>query len=215
MNHAKQNRTMQHDDVTRAVSKLLLPEDVVGEERKKLRANLVHTFWKQHSDFTTRSGVFSHPDMWIMAEDGSVQAWEWWNAYGLSRTKVLGKIACIIVSKNLGIGSAERHWKLVKATKRGQRAKLGKDKAKMCALVYGASMQQRSRHKLKKLASAGKVWSDEDFESLKLDIHCQEITEAANAIASLGARIFRCWEEEWKKVRIGPQGDAVLEARLV
>ena len=62
---------------------------------------------------------------------------------------------------------------------------------------------------------AGKLWTDEDFESLKLDIHCREITEAANAVPAKKTRIFRCWEEEWEKVKIGPNGDDVLEARLV
>ena len=216
MKHAIDNRSMQHDDaVRRVISKLILTEDVVGEERKQRRAQLVHTFWKEYSDFTTRTGVFSHPDMWIMAGDVNVQAWEWWNAYGRVRTQVIGKLACLVVSKNLGIGSAERHWKLVKATKKGQRAGLGEEKAKKCALVHGASMQQRSRHKLKKLAAAGKLWTDEDFDSLKLDVHCKEITVAATSLAPKKTRIFRCWEEEWEKEKIGPQGNVVLEARLI
>lgn len=215
-NHARQNMTMQHEEaVSRLITKLILPEDVVGAEREQMRASLVHTFKKEHSDFTNRTGVFAHPDMWVMAEDENVPAWEWWKAYGLVRTKVLGRLACLVVSKNLGIGSAERHWKLVKATKKGQRANLGEEKAKKCALVYGASMQQKSRHRLQKLATAGKLWTDDDFESLKLDIHCREITEAANAVPAKKTRIFRCWEEEWEKVKIGPNGDDVLEARLV
>ena len=216
MKHAIDNRTLQHDDaVRRVVTKLMLRKDLVGHARNEKRAQLVHLFWKEYSDFTTRTGVFAHPDMWIMAADDNVKAWEWWNAYGRVRTKVLGPLACLIVSKNLGIGSAERHWKLVKATKSGQRAGLGEEKSKKCALVYGSSMQQRSRHRLEKLATAGKLWTDQDFDSLKLDIHCQEIAEAVNALSTKKARIFRCWEEEWEKEKIGPLGDVVLEARLI
>lgn len=207
---------MQHEEaITRLIGKLFLPEDVVGKERTRQRASLVMTFWQEHAHFVNRTGVFASPDMWIAAEDDSIPAWQWWNAFGRSRTKVLGAMACLVVSKNLGIGSAERHWKLVKGTKKGQRARLGEEKAKKCALVHGASMQQRARHKLEKLSIAGKLWDDDDFDSLKLDIHCQEITEAANAVTTKKTRIFRCWEEEWEKAKVGPNGDALLEARLV
>ena len=76
-------------------------------------------------------------------------------------------------------------------------------------------MQQRARHKEKKLQAAGKIWTDKDFESLKLDLHCNKIIVKANALAKPSIRIFRCWEEEWEKAKIGPNGDVVLEARLV
>ena len=75
MQHAIDNRSMQHDDaVRRVVSKLMLPDDLVGDARNERRAQLVHQFWKEYSDFTTRTGAFAHPDMWIMAADDNVKA---------------------------------------------------------------------------------------------------------------------------------------------
>ena len=121
MNHAKQNRTTQHDEaVSRLITKLLLPDDEVGESRNRTRSRLVHSFWKEFTEFSTRSGVFADPDMWFIAEDPTVESHEQWNTYGRIRTTVIGKLACLVLPKNLGIGSAERHWKLVKAAKAGQ-----------------------------------------------------------------------------------------------
>lgn len=216
MNHAKHNRSAQHDDaVKRLINKLIVPSDAVGDTRDSTRAKMGLSFWREFTQFTTRTGVFADPDMWIIAEDPDISPHEWWNTYGRIRTTVCGQLACLVLSKNLGIGSAERHWKLVKAAKAGQRARLGEEKTKKCALVHGVSMHQRARHKEKKLQAAGKIWTDEDFESLKLDVHCKEIIEKTNEFAKPSVRIFRCWEEEWEKAKLGPNGDVVLEARLV
>ena len=157
---------------------------------------------------------FADPDLWIIAADPMIAAHEWWSTYGLTRTDVLGRVACVVTSKNLGIGSAERHWKLIKAAKRGQRACTTTEKCKKSALVYGAAMQQRSRHREKKLQTAGKLWTDDDFLSLKLDTHCKEVIEKANSLSKQPSRIFRAWEEEWEKVAVGANGDDVLEARM-
>jgi hypothetical protein len=76
-------------------------------------------------------------------------------------------------------------------------------------------MQQRSRHSEKKLLTAGKLWTDDDFLSLKLDTHWKEVIEKANSLSKQPARIFRAWEEEWEKVAVGANGDDVLEAMMV
>lgn len=76
-------------------------------------------------------------------------------------------------------------------------------------------MQQRSRHREKKLLTAGKLWTDEDFESLKLDVLCKDVVETALSLPNKPLRIFRAWEEEWEKVPISANGNDVLEARLV
>ena len=67
----------------------------------------------------------------------------------------------------------------------------------------------------KKLLSAGKLWTDDDFPSLKLDTHWKEVIEKANSLSKQPARIFRAWEEEWEKVAVGANGDDVLEAMMV
>ena len=103
----------------------------------------------------------------------------------------------------------------MKAAKHGQRARLGEEKSKKCALVYGVAMQQRAHHKENKLSTAGKLWTDEDFEGLKLDILCKELIESANGLSKKAVKIFRCWEEGWEKEKVGPKDDNILEARMV
>lgn len=217
MKHALEHKNEHHEAaVSRLIKKLILPEyGLVGEARDIKRANLVNTFWEEYSDFSLHIGKYGNPDMWIVAGNEKQLAHMWHKTYSLSRTTVLGKLACLVVSKNLGIGSAERHWKIVKLSKTGQRARLGVQKAKKSALVYGAAMQQRSRHRENRLRIAGKLWEDEDFQTLKLDFYCGEIVAAAQSLPSAPVRIFRAWEEEWEKVPVGPGGDERLEARLV
>jgi hypothetical protein len=48
----------------------------------------------------------------------------------LSRSKVLGKLACLVIYKFLGIRTAKRNWKQVKQIKYGDRANLGKSDSK-------------------------------------------------------------------------------------
>ena len=216
MKEAMANRSYKHNEAAKAIiSKLLLPPDLVGPDRDRRRAELIHTFWMEYRDFTLRLGKFADPDIWLVAEDPMIAAHEWWSVYGLTRTEVLGQVACIVCSHNLGIGSAERHWKLIKAAKRGQRARTSTEKCKKSALIYGSAMQQRSRHREKKLLTAGKLWTDEDFESLKLDVLCKDVVETALSLPNKPLRIFRAWEEEWEKVPISANGNDVLEARLV
>eukprot|EP00804_Cyclotella_cryptica_P010591 CCRYP_015164-RA/>CCRYP_015164-RA protein AED:0.45 eAED:0.39 QI:0/0/0/1/0/0/2/0/180 len=76
-------------------------------------------------------------------------------------------------------------------------------------------MQQHSMNREKELKSAGKLWNDGDFFSLKLDVHCKVIIETANALPPKAQRIFRAWEKRWEKVPVGPNGNDLLEARLV
>jgi len=216
MKHAATHKTQQHHDAVSAlISKLLLPRDIVGEARVRTRAELVHQFWMEYSDFTLKMGKFDNPDMWVIAENPMQLAHLWHKTYSLPRTEVPGKLACLTTSKNLGIGSAERHWKIMKRAKTGQSARLSAESAKKQSLVYGAAMQQRARFRVKKLSDAGKLWRDEDFETLKLDHFCGEIVESARELPVTPARIFRAWEEGWEKKKVGPQGDDRLEARLV
>ena len=217
MKHAASHKTEQHHDAVAAlISKLLLPKDIVSsEERNRTRAEMVHTFWTEYSDFTLKMGKFGNPDMWFIAKNPMIFAHEWHKTYSLPRTKVLGRLACLITSKNLGIGSAERHWKIVKRAKNGQSASLGAENTKKQSLIYGAAMQQKARFRLQKLRDAGKLWCEEDFETLKLDHFCEEIIESARKLPPKEARIFRAWEEGWEKRRVGPEGDDRFEAALV
>jgi hypothetical protein len=48
----------------------------------------------------------------------------------------LGRLACLVLSKILGIGTAERNWKQVKKVKKGDCAKTGVDKTTKQVLIF-------------------------------------------------------------------------------
>jgi len=85
-----------------------------------------------------------------------------------------------VLSKILGIGTAERNWKWkqVKAVKSGQRVNTGIDKTKKQVLIYAQYQQTHAQARMTKLAAAGKLWEDEDFASMKMDPFCKEIKES-------------------------------------
>ena len=57
------------------------------------------------------------------------EGFRWHAQYSIEQTtEVLGRLACLVLSKILGIGTAERNWKQVKKVKKGDRAKTGVDK---------------------------------------------------------------------------------------
>lgn len=143
MKHALDHRTQQHDDaITTLIAKLILDPLLVGEEKEQKKAELIHMFWGEYSDFTLKLHKFSDPGMWRIAANPKQSAHMWHKTYSLTRTQVLGILGCLTTSKNLGIGSSERHWKIMKAAKTGQRTRLSTDKANKSALIYGAAMQQ-------------------------------------------------------------------------
>ena len=81
---------------------------------------------------------------------------------------------------------------------------MGPEKTKMQVLIHGAAMQKKQRYRQDKLRAAGKLWCEEDFDSMKLDILCKDIVESAVALPKKPARIFWAREEKWEKVKIGP-----------
>ena len=66
----------------------------------------------------------------------------WHKTYSVHCTEILGLLGCLVTSKILGIGTAERNWKQIKAIKTGQRANMGAEKCKQQALIYDRYQQQ-------------------------------------------------------------------------
>ena len=83
--------------------------------------------------------------MWVIAESPGTLAHECHKTYSVVPTKVLGNLACMVMSKIIGIGNVERHWKIVKAVKIGKRDNTGTIECNKQSSIYGARMQQNSR----------------------------------------------------------------------
>ena len=217
MEAAKDNKTQDHvQAIARLITKLILDPLLVGTAKTETLATLIETFWDEHSDFTLQSGGYDEPHIWITAAKPETPAWRWHKNYSL-HTKVLGKLAMLVCSKGLGIGTAERQWKQMKAVKSGQRSRTAIEKCKKQAQIFGRYQQQRGDARRVKLSSAGKLWEDEDFRTCKMDPFCAELIESVegSAPSENPTRIFRAWRETWEQVAIPPNGDSVLEARLL
>jgi hypothetical protein len=221
MEHAMSNKRQIHDDaVERLITKLLLDPSLVGSAKNTQRAHLIDTFMEEYGDFTNRRGLFARDNTWIIAADDSTKSYKWHYKYSYHQTKVLGKLACLVLSKILGIGTAERNWKQVKGVKSGQRVNTTIDRTKKQVLVYAQYQQMRAQAHQKKLSSAGKLWDDNDFASMKMDQYCREIRDSLGESIDdeeeeQQMRIVRLWEETWESKQIAPRGDTIQEARLL
>jgi hypothetical protein len=113
------------DAVKRLIGKLLIPDHLTSNEHKECLAKITTLFFDEHQMFMNQTGILNNDTMWLAAgKNGFVVACQWHHSWTLPRTKVFGKLACLVLSKNLGIGTAERNWKQVKKIKHGDRANL-------------------------------------------------------------------------------------------
>ena len=101
---------------------------------------------EEYGNYTNRRGDFACDNIWIMAAYDNCLAYRWHQKYTLNTTQVLGRLACLVLSKILGIGTAERNWKQFKAAKTGQRSRIATDKATKQVLIYAQYQQARAVH---------------------------------------------------------------------
>ena len=211
------NKTPLHDDaVERLITRLFVDKSLLGHERTFARAKLIDTFLTEYGDFINKRNAFARDHIWITAQEPDLKAYRWHQKYSLPVTKVLGRLACLVLSKILGIGTAERNWKQVKAVKSGQRVNTMMNKTTKQVLVYAQYQQARAQAKINNRATAGKLWEDGDFESMKMDIYCKDIQEALQAeVATIPTRHVRLWRESWEDHVKGPVEDEKLKERLL
>ncbi len=95
-------------------------------------------FFDEHQNFVNQTGILNSDTMWYAAGTSDfVVAYHWHHTWMLSRTKVLGKLACLVLSKILGIGTAKCNWKQVKKINYRDRANLGNKLTAKITNVYG------------------------------------------------------------------------------
>jgi hypothetical protein len=85
---------------------------------------------EEYSEFTNKRRIFACDNIWIMVSNENAKAYQWHYKYSLPTTEVLGKLACLLLSKILVIGTAKRSWKQAKSIKSGQRVNNGIAKTK-------------------------------------------------------------------------------------
>jgi hypothetical protein len=119
--------------------------------------------------------------MWYAAgKSDFVVACCWQHTWTLPRTKVLGKLACLVLSKILGIGAARRNWKQAKKIK----YKRIKVTAKMTN-IYGQYQKMKSRNRDDQRSSVGRLWTEEELHCMKMDVFCADIVVSLDTDAKI------------------------------
>ena len=70
---------------------------------------------------------------------------------------MLGKMACLVCSKIVGIGAAEQNWKEVKRVKTAQRNRLGTEKTAKLTLLVGNNCSRKADARRERMAKAGNL----------------------------------------------------------
>jgi hypothetical protein len=97
------------DAIKCLIGKLLVPENLTSNEREECRADMTTKFFDKHRKFVNQTGILISDTMWYAAgKSDFIVACCWHYTWTLSRTKVLEKLACLVQSKILGIGTAKR-----------------------------------------------------------------------------------------------------------
>jgi hypothetical protein len=224
------------DAVSRLIGKLLVDDGtnnrlqligrLVGENGTNNRLPLSRTeqiarsttvFLREHRIFANRTGAYANSIMWSEPDhDEFIVSCHWHLSWTVPRSTVLGKLACLVLSKILGIGSAERNWKQVKKLKSGDRSNLSMNVTSKITNVYGQYQQMKARSRQDEMSSVGKLWTEEDFHCMKLDVFCGDITKSLEDDARMATmRTFRNWNERWQNPHgLSPRGDDILEERI-
>ena len=168
--------------------------------RVTFKARLLNTLWEEYETFATKTGRFAgREQIWNSQDIHNGKSHVWHKKNTLKFTEVLGVFACIVCSKILGIGNAERSWGLVKHLKSDKRAHLSGEAVKMQATMFGASCADASsvkRESRKDMAAGPDInWSEEDFKSVGLAKFGIDV----DAAVQIPKRFFRAWMEPWEK----------------
>jgi len=218
MAHAGANRSDLHNKaVITLIKRLIVNPLLVGEAMSQALSVAINTFWDEFGWFQNKKKMFRHDYMWETRARDDTPAFRWHERNSLRSTSVLGKLACLVLSKILGVGTAERNWKQVKLIKSGQRTSISSERCKKQVTLYGQNQQLKAAARAIKLSSVGKLWEDDDFKTMKMDLYCKDTWQSLEAIQAKGPeRMFRNWQETWERPlkNLGPHGDVLLWERL-
>ena len=152
------------------------------------------TFWKEHEQFRSQQGSYSSTFIWCSQELDDHNDFMWHKINSYKSTKVFGAVACIVCSKILGIGNAERNWGAVKKLKK-ERSTMSAQKLKMQATLYTAARIEEARKTQDKKEGRNDLWTNED-EAFELGLVQQQGEEQ---VVFVPQRLVYCFLEDWEK----------------
>ena len=181
--------------VDRLLKKMMASE--LADDSDEL-AEIMNTFWHEFEQFKAKSGPFDKSYIWSRHNrdliEGKSHLWHKKNSF--YQTEVLGKFACRVCSKIVGMGSAERNWGDVKYLKSEKRSHLSSEAVMKQATIFGAScMEDAALERQKALSNSNepfKFWDDADFDK-QFDM----FTEMCLVLPE--QRIIKCYFEDWQE----------------
>jgi hypothetical protein len=202
--------TQDHKDVCEKLILLHCHDDGPNEsENKRTHADTLRRFWDEYSDFTSKSGkIFSLAErehIWspdnVDLKNGDAHLWHYNNSY--LGTDHLGRMACLVCSKVLGIGLAERSWGDTKQLKSGKRSNLDDNATKQLSTIYGShqiNIAKIHEEELRKnpFDNKDEFWNEADFECLELERFGINVDE----LVKKNRRMFKAWKEDWEDKRM-------------
>ncbi len=88
------------DAIKHLIRKLLVPENLTSTVCKECLADMTTKFFDEHHKFVNQTGILNSDTIWYAAgKSDFVVACRWHHTWKLPRTKVLGKLACLVLSK--------------------------------------------------------------------------------------------------------------------
>jgi hypothetical protein len=146
--------------------------------------------------------LFFDKPIWDLPDIHQNRSHLWHKKYSLPFTKILGRFACIVTSKILGIGSAERAWGDVKHLKTNKRSHLSPEAVKMQSTLYGAACVEKAESKRSESLEVKREileWDEEDLAKLGLDRYGIDVENLQLAAQEVPKRQFRAYQEGWEK----------------
>jgi hypothetical protein len=158
----------------------------IPDECKECLADLTTKFFDEHQKFLNQTGIFKSYTMWYAAgKSDFVVACHWHYTWTLLRTKVFEKLACLVLSKILGIGTAKCNWKQVKKIEVGGCSHLGPESTSKITNVYGQYQQVKTRKRYDQRSSVGRLWIEEDLYCMKMDVFYADIADSLDKDARI------------------------------
>ncbi len=173
---------------------------LVGTKRRQKLADLIDKFKDEYGEFTSQQGRFGKDNIWMVAAKQDTEGFCWHAKYSIETTEVLGRLACLVLSKILGIGIAEKNWKQVKKVKKGDRARTGVDKTTKQVLIFLQHQMMCGALRRTALSTAGKLWNHNNFASMKMDEYCKDLEAKVGNVDKpmIPTRVVRLWQERWE-----------------
>lgn len=170
-------------------------------------ARIMNTFWDEFELFRSKSGHFGTAYIWNANNNdlslGKSHVWHKKNSY--FQTKILGKFACRVCSKIVGMGSAERSWGDVKHLKSAKRSHLSTEAVEKQATIFGSACMEAADLERKKAqentSGPYQFWDESDF-----DAQFDMLTELKEA-PKIGTRFIKCYFEEWEQEHVLKKDD--------